>query len=404
MLRVVVVASAMHGIVGFAQVPRSTEQESLETRTSGTGPTVQCGEKVTKSCLAQKVDAMGAQLNTFLIEGPHYDKMYSIEAQLQAQIQEIWAFVELVADVAGEVHGRPQAHPADACDYDSGDLFDGTACVHQDGACQLGTVFTSRDQLKAAVDEWVDDKTAAEKAHGLIADWDTSRVEDMSGVGPSASNGWTYSGFFPTNFNSELAWDTSSVTSMIGTFNGAKVFNKPLEWDTSKVRTMHNTFGNAANFNKPLEWDTSKVTDMSYTFEDAEAFNRPLDWDTSQVTTMYETFRSADRFNAPLGWDTSKVTSMAYTFDQATTFNRQLAWDTSSVTTMDRTFSYARSFNQQLNWDMSKVTTMRSTFHSATAFEQDLSKWDLASVTYFRFMFSQAGCESTNCGCDSCVN
>ena len=108
MLRVVVVTSVMHAVVGFAQVPRNTAQESLETRTSGTGPTVQCGEKVSKKCLAQKVDAMEARVNTFMFEGPHYDRMYSIEAQLQAQIQQLLRPVGTA---------EAQMHPADTCDY-----------------------------------------------------------------------------------------------------------------------------------------------------------------------------------------------------------------------------------------------------------------------------------------------
>ena len=40
-------------------------------------------------------------------------------------------------------------------------------------------------------------------------------------------------------FNSELAWDTSSVTTMHGTFYYATSFNKQIgSWDTSKVRTL----------------------------------------------------------------------------------------------------------------------------------------------------------------------
>ena len=146
--------------------PRNTEQESLETRTSGTSPTVQCGEKVTKTCLAQKVDAMGAQLNTFLIEGPHYDKMYSIEAQLQAQIQQIWRALGSSPDGAPVIGEEPctpctaaQVHPADTCEYDSGELFDGSACVRRDATDDMteqekppaeslpqGAVFNSRDE------------------------------------------------------------------------------------------------------------------------------------------------------------------------------------------------------------------------------------------------------------------
>ena len=68
-------------------------------------------------------------------------------------------------------------------------------------------------------------------------------------------------------FNSELAWDTSSVTTMTNTFNDAYAFNQPLVWDTSKVTHMITTF-NGANgetaFNQPgiSAWDVSKASRM----------------------------------------------------------------------------------------------------------------------------------------------
>ena len=219
MLRIVVVTSVLHGVVGFTQVPRSTEQESRETRMSRTSPTVpdRCTDKVTKTCLAKRVDAMEAQIST-----------------LMAEVRELRA-----RDAKG--------------------------------------TFTSRDQLKAAIDEWVEDKTAAEKAHGPITDWDTSGVKDMSEL---------FSGM--STFNEAIGdWDTSQVTTLFDTFGFATAFNQPLDWDTSQVTTLQWTFYDAEAFNQPLAWDTSKVTNMQETFYDAEAFNQPLlDWDTSALTSF----------------------------------------------------------------------------------------------------------------------
>ena len=204
MLRVVVVTSVMHAVVGFAQVPRNTAQESLETRSGSTG---QCGAKnqVTR-CLAMRVDA--------------------VEAGLQTQIEAIWRALGSSPDGA-PVIGE---HPADTCDYSKqvfdgekcvlrvpsvdveesppqgaiftsrnelkaaiDEWFDGAACVRRDAAGDMpeqeespaeslpqGTVFNSRDELKAAIDAWMNNKAAAEKAHGPITDWDTSGVKDMS--------------------------------------------------------------------------------------------------------------------------------------------------------------------------------------------------------------------------------
>ena len=48
------------------------------------------------------------------------------------------------------------------------------------------------------------------------------------------------SGFYGSDFNEPVdSWDTSSVTSMMTTFQLATVFNQPMNsWDVSSVNTM----------------------------------------------------------------------------------------------------------------------------------------------------------------------
>ena len=62
-----------------------------------------------------------------------------------------------------------------------------------------------------------------------------------------------------------------------------------------------------ASFNRDLNWDTSQVTSMDSTFQGADAFNSELDWDTSSVTRMTATFNGATAFNQPLAWDTGSI-------------------------------------------------------------------------------------------------
>ena len=38
----------------------------------------------------------------------------------------------------------------------------------------------NNETLRAAVKEWLDDESKAEKKYGHISDWDTSEVTDMS--------------------------------------------------------------------------------------------------------------------------------------------------------------------------------------------------------------------------------
>ena len=151
-------------------------------------------------------------------------------------------------------------------------------------------------------------------------------------------------------FNSELAWDTSSVTTMESTFKDATAFNSQLDWDTSKVTNMDRTFRNNA-FNQPLDWDTSSLicTDT----RQAESFNQPLDWDTSKVTCMgSDVFRrTVLRPGARLGYERGDEDGQHVHQRQGLQLGAHLGHD--SVTDMWNTFNNARAFNSPLVWDTS---------------------------------------------------
>ena len=122
----------------------------------------------------------------------------------------------------------------------------------------------NNETLRAAVKEWLDDESKAEKKYGHISDWDTSEVTDMKSMFSQAYH-----------FNQPLEkWDVSNVTNMSWMFYMATSFNQPLEkWDVSKVKDMKNMFSHAKSFNQPLEkWDVSQVTHMSKMFAGAISF------------------------------------------------------------------------------------------------------------------------------------
>jgi surface protein len=108
-------------------------------------------------------------------------------------------------------------------------------------------------------------------------------------------------------------WNTSNVTSMIGTFYGG------------------NTAGNLS-YNKPLNnWNVSKVTDMTYMFADNYSFNQPLNnWNVSNVSNMSGLFSGTQSFNQPLNnWNVGNVSNMYGTFNDAFSFNQDLtSWKT----------------------------------------------------------------------------
>ena len=219
-------------------------------------------------------------------------------------------------------------------------------------------------------------------------------------------------------FNENIAtWDTGSVTTMKGMFQGylgdaplfLSDFNQPIgEWNTGSVTTMEEMFLGAASFNQDIsKWNTASVQNMNTMFYEAYAFNnggQPMEtvgssWDTSSVTTMFDMFGVASAFNVPIGnWNTSQVQGMGGMFFGATSFNQDIsAWDTRSVISMREMFAEAAVFNNggqplatsSAGWDTSSVTSMLYMFQNAEAFNQDV-RFDTSQVTDMSSMFEGA--------------
>lgn len=225
--------------------------------------------------------------------------------------------------------------------------------------------------------------------NGHIELWDTSNVEDMSGI-------------FKNNedFNQDISnWDTSKVTTLCAAFRGATAFNQPIgKWNTSNVKDMHEVFYNAESFNKPLNnWDVSNVVDMGYMFTYTK-YNQSLNrWDTSSVVNTYGMFLGS-LFNKPIDmWDMSNNKNMGYMF-AFSRFNKPLNnWDTSSVISMSAMFAFAKEFNQYINkWDVSNVEWMNGMFNGNKTFNKSINEWDVSKVIHTKQMFLFATCDPSN--------
>jgi len=143
----------------------------------------------------------------------------------------------------------------------------------------------NREQLKAAVDEWIANSTNANSNYGHINTWDTSLITDMSELF-----------YYNQTFNDDISnWSVFRVVDMNNMFAGTSNFNGDISaWDVSRVTNMSSVFYNATAFNQDLSnWDTSKVTTMNSMFYEAENFNANVSrWDVSSVTDMYDMFYS----------------------------------------------------------------------------------------------------------------
>jgi surface protein len=214
---------------------------------------------------------------------------------------------------------------------------------------------------------------------GGIGNWDTRAVTDMNFVFIDA-----------TAFNSPLSWNTAAVTSMAAMFRRATSFNEHLNLDTRNVNNMNGMFADATSFQgfgNIWGWNTSQVTMMQGTFQGARAFNQHIgNWNTSRVTDMRFLFNDAIAFNQQIGnWNTSQVTNMSEMFYGATNFNQPIntnglatgAWNTSAVTNMYRMFRNAQQFNQNIgNWNTSQVTNMSEMFYLAQSFNNgNVNEW-----------------------------
>jgi surface protein len=142
----------------------------------------------------------------------------------------------------------------------------------------------SKDELKSAVNACLEVSSLGDcptGPHGLIGEWDVSRVTEM---------GWLF--FDSGAFNQGLSkWDVSRVTGMLGMFAYAHSFNQDLsKWDVSRVTSMTMMFNHAGSFNQDLsKWDVSHVTDMKRMFADASSFQQTLcgaAWVNSKASKM----------------------------------------------------------------------------------------------------------------------
>ena len=124
-------------------------------------------------------------------------------------------------------------------------------------------------------------------------------------------------------------------------------------------------FENATEFNSDLFWDVSRVTTMSATFNFASSFSGDVsNWDTSNCIDMTSMFGNTF-FNGDISlWNTERVVRMISMFDAAASFNNNIgSWNVSNVVFMSQMFRLALNFNQDISgWDVRQTTAMDSMF------------------------------------------
>lgn len=223
-----------------------------------------------------------------------------------------------------------------------------------------------------------------------LSKWDTSKVKDMS-----------YMFYYQDTPEFGISnWNVSNVTNMEGMFKDADWFNEPIgSWNVSNVTNMSHMFDNTGEFDQDIgDWNTSKVTDMSYMLSQTWSFGKGTKrdisrWDVSNVTNMEGMFNIFPNFSPAIAaWNVSNVTNMKDMFKECYKCDMTLVnWNVSKVTNMSGMFSGAGEFNQIIDgWNVSNVTDMSEMFEGASKFDQLLRHWNVSKVTNMSGMFSRA--------------
>ena len=129
--------------------------------------------------------------------------------------------------------------------------------------------------------------------YGNITDWDMSQVTNLNYIFADESTNVMLGA--NANFNGDVSyWNTSAVTSMIGTFSGASSFNIDLSrWETAAVTHVHGMFKGTKSFNGDIStWKTGSIVNMKSLFGISSSgvvsgFNGDISkWDTRRVKDM----------------------------------------------------------------------------------------------------------------------
>lgn len=219
-----------------------------------------------------------------------------------------------------------------------------------------------------------------------------------------------------SSLDSALSWNTTTVTSMRGTFQNATSLNSPIVFNTRAVVDFSYMFNFATSFNQSASFDLTSAKNLTSMFESAWALNRQLTFkNTGGVQDLTNLFADTRSFNQSFVFDSASVTSFEGTFKNSV-FNRRLNLNTQNAISLKNMFWSNEKFNSYINFtSTSKVTNMEGMFggaisynlpfiiplntsnvvslrafaQGAVAFNQRLD-WNTSNVQDFSYMFAYA--------------
>ena len=284
-------------------------------------------------------------------------------------------------------------------------MFDGAVDLSDDNKCSIHTSFSSndywpydwsdlcdpfqpetKDELKTAVGEWIDDNDNATATYGDINAWDVSLITNMDDL-------------FKTNdtFNDDISnWDVSNVTTMAEMFENAQSFNQNISsWDVSSVTSMSAMFNNAHSFNQDISsWDVSSATNIGYLFSNAYNFNQDIsNWDVSNATNMQSMFNNvntlSDENKCAIHTSFSSNDNWPYNWGNYCSFQPETRDELKTAVNMwiDDNDNATSTYGDINTWDTSLITDMSYLFYYEQTFNDNISNWDVSSVQLWIICF-----------------
>ena len=207
-------------------------------------------------------------------------------------------------------------------------------------------------------------------------------------------------------FNQEINFDTTNVTSMAKMFAKATNFNKPITF-TYIPKDISYMFSEAINFNQDIStWNTSDVTNMSYMFDNATSLNQDItDWNVDSSTNLLSMFLDASEMIgnygniSTFGNASNNFTPSYMFFNNVTSLTNNNNSNTNIYTVVSQWYSDPNAaqfidrnnvpFLETIdNWNTSQVTNMSKLFYNKLFFNDDISKMEHIECNCMSFMFS----------------
>ena len=139
---------------------------------------------------------------------------------------------------------------------------------HRKARSSKQSPFKTTQQLRFAVDVWLENEELAVSKYGLIQNWNVTLIEDMSYVFADA-----------VGFDADLSqWDTSNVKNFTAMFRGAKGFRG------DSIRS----------------WSTENCEDFSHMFEDSTFSGDLTLWNVQNGKNFDKMFHKATFFDLDL--------------------------------------------------------------------------------------------------------